>query len=463
MSTQTDKTINTVLGHLIKYKSIYLPLFLIITLSLPFLFRILNHNYLLISTSSYHSLYSATQINLSNFWQNPYHLILHLFSYLPHFPYLAQIFTSLLGVLSLLLLNNITKRFNLSLKEEFFLLLFIILSPVFIFTFATLSHHSLFIFLLLAGFSALFSKNKFLKSLSYIPFFLIPFFDLFSSFLALLLLALYFYLKKDNYVKPLGIMIFLLTSLNLVLGKPFLLGPYLSQNILFDLFSDLGGIFGLSLFAFLLAIIGLTITWKKNKFYLTYFFLPFFIPLYIYQTSSLIYLNFILLIFATFGFVYLFNKEWKLQIIKNATIFLLILGIIFSALTCIDRLSTLSPTPELEETLLALKDQPILTPDKIFSTTENSYLIQYFSQKDPFLTFDDPLYDEKFYLSQEVLSSSYPSVSFPILERHHISHILITEQMQNTLPHDQGLLFIFKNERFKRIHLSEQNEIWEFN
>lgn len=456
--------------HLLKYRKVYLIILLLIVLLIPYSVRYLGGNPTIIGASSYFHLNAAEH----NPYQNPYHLLLSLNFINNQFIY--QLAPIILAILSLFLLINIAGEFKINPINQFFFLLFLVISPAFIYTFTVLTHHSFFIFLNLLGFTLLLKKKKLLNYLSFPIFAIIPFFDVFSSILTLLFLAVYFYVKKDKQgnsvnnqinnqvnsrVKILTIIITILTFLNIFLKKLFLLGPYNSQNVFADLFSDLGGLFGLSIFALLLAVTGLIITWKKEKFFLAYLFLPFLILLFIYQTSTLIYLNFFIAFFASFGFTYFFNKEWKINIIKNIFLFLLILGLVFSTVTSLSKLSALPPSLETKESISWLKENT-RTYKLIFSHPQDSYLVEYFSGRPAFIHYHDPDFKTRSDITDRIFQSTYIKETFPLLEQNDISHIYLSPKIKADLPPDRGLIFLFQNERFKKIYSRKDIEIRKF-
>lgn len=461
-------TFNPTLEHLIKHQKLYLSLLLLLLLLLPPFTRYFNHNPLLPGPPSYFHLNAAEHLTLSNFYQNPYHLLLSL-NFL-HSPFLYQLLPLLLAFLSFLLLFSLIKELRLTHLHQFFFLLFLIVSPSFLYTFTILNHHSFFIFLNLLGFYLLLHKKRYLPLLAYPVFVLIAFFDVFSSLLTLSLLFLYSYLKEDRRPKPFLFFIAFFTLLSLFLKSslPYLplkqlllLGPYTPQNLLTDLFSDLGGLFGFSLFALILALIGLSLTWKKENTYLAYPYLLLFPILFFYQTSLLIYLNFLIAFFASSAFLHLFNKEWKLTPIKNLSLFLVLLGLLFSLLTNLDNLSYLPPNPALKESLLFLKNET--SPDQlIFSPPQESYFIEYFSQRPAFLPYHDPNFKAKQKITNQIFQSTYIKETFPLLEQNNLSYFYLSPQTLKNLPTDQGLIFLFQNERFKKIYQRNHIEIWEF-
>lgn len=241
--------------------------------------------------------------------------------------------------------------------------------------------------------------------------------------------------------------------------RPLFLGPFHPQNILADLISDLGGLSGVSFFIFLLALIGLTITWKRKKFNLAYLFLPLLIPVYTLSTQTIFFISIIIIFFATRGFLELLERKWALNNLKKFTIFLLILGIIFSSFTYLERVSAYEPTSANQETLAWIKFNTE-TDQIVYSTPENSAFIEYFAQREAFAQFSNK---QKENISQQVLSSIYIQELFPLLEENEISLLYLTPKMKTNLPADQGLLFLLKNERFKLLHAHEDFEVWEFN
>lgn len=459
MPAAANQTLKKIIGHLLEYRKAYLTLLLLVILITPYFIRYLGNNQTVIGEPSYFHLNAAEQLSIHNFYQNPYHFLLSLnFS---RSAFIYQAIPLLLAVLSLLLLINIVKEFKFSPQNQFFFLLFLILSPAFIYAFTILNHYSFFIFLSLLGFTLLLRKNRFLNCLSFPVFAIIPFFDVFSSILTSFFLIVYFYLRKGGKVKMLICLIIALTIFNAVLGKPFFLGPYVPQNMFTDFFFDFGSLFGFSLFSLLLAVVGLLATWKKEKFFLAYLFLPLFIILSFYRTSALIYLNFFIVFFASFGFAYFFNKEWKLNIIKDAFLLLLILGLIFSALTSLNKFSALPPSAEIKESFLWLKENT--EPGQvIFSHPRDSYLIEYFSKRPAFIHYHDADLETKLNITNQIFQSTYIKETFPLLEQNNLFYICLSPKTKANLPPDRGLIFLFQNERFKRIYNREDIEIWEF-
>ena len=459
MPNSTHKITN----HLVNKKNIYLTILLLILLISPYFLRYLDNNQTIIGESSYFYLHSAENIDQNNFYLNPYSLLLATNFTQSHWIYF--LFPLILAMLSLLLLSKVLDRTKLTKKHKFFFLLFLVSSPAFIYMFTVLNHYSFFIFIASLSFFLLLQKNKIWNYLSLPLFALITFFDIFSSILTILLWLIYFKKEKTSHLSPYRkkapiLILIIFTFFNILIGKPLMLGPYHLQGTL-NIFSDLGCLFGISLFLFILAVIGTTNTKNKLPFLAGYLLLPFFLVSFIYQTTTLIYFNFLMVFFASLGWMYLLNKEWKLQIIKTSTLFLLLLGILFSTLTSLDGFSTLPPDNPTKESLIFLKENTNVKR-VIFAHPQDSYLVEYFSQREAFSKYHDPDFRNKLQTTNQILQSTYIQKTFPLLEKNDLYYLFLSKKTKESLSTEQGLLFLFQNERFKRIYNQNEIEIWKF-
>jgi len=181
----------------------------------------------------------------------------------------------------------------------------------------------------------------------------------------------------------------------------------------------------------------------------------------LYQNSNIIYLNFLVVSLAALGINCLISREWKIQIIKNITLFLLLLGILFSTLTIIDSLSQLPPNIQTKEAFTYFKEN---SPSYklVFSHPQDSYLIEYYSGRPAFIHYHDSDFKKREQIVNQALNSTYVIETFPLLDKNDISHIYLSAPITANLPTERGLLFILQNERFKRIYTQKGIQIWEF-
>lgn len=458
--TKRNKYFNFILNH---YKLVLL-LILLFVLLIPLTTNLIRGNPLVMGEESYANLLATKQITVNNLQYWPLNLLQNIFPEALFF-----LIPILLAVSSLFLFISLAKKFNLSDKFTFFYLLFVILAPAFIYVFSTISLDSFFIVLVLGGFFLLLQEKKILQVFSLIPFFFAASFDIFRTIILLGLILLYLYnllphknIKRKKVIPfvGLGLAAIILVANLIFINKSFLRVNTTVAELLPNLISDFGGLSGISFFTLLLALIGLTFTWKKKKFYLVYILLLLVGPFYVINLQTVFLLALVLISFATIAFTRIFEKDWVLASIKKFAFFLLILGIIFSTLTYLNRITDEGPTLEEKEALLWIKEN---TPEeiKVFSIPENNNYIKYFAERDGF-TESESNKKEKNNLTATLLNALYIDELFPLLEENNISIIYITPQMKAQLTKEWGFLFLLKNERFKLVHSHDETEVWMF-
>ena len=452
-----------ILSRLIKNLAIhshkYLLMVLILILFVPLAYNLANHKPLIMGEESYYHLNQAKTINYSNF----YYLFLGLIiNFLPEWVLLVFIYA--FCILSVMMLIKISQKIKKPAYFTFFFLLFLLLSPSTIFNFTTISANAFFLFLVLSAFTLALSKNEKLPKYSIIPLIAATFIDVVSTLILGILVYFFLYPKKEKLAKRYLILISVSLLLNLLfLKQSFFLGPFHQQNWLSDAISDLGGISGISFFVIILAFIGIKNAWKAKDLRFNFLFLLLFAVMYFYNTRAVFLLAFPLALLAAFGFSSLLEKAIKSNkasssILKNFTLLLIVLGLLFSATTYLSRINDFSPTSEERETLVWIKNYT--DADAIvYSTPDNSQQINYFAERIAFASFRDTKSEE---VSERILSSIYIQELFPLLGENNISLLYLTEDVKEELPKDQGLIFLLKNERFKLLYSTNLTEVWEF-
>ncbi len=445
-------TKNKIFAHLLRYGKAYLVALTLFLLSFPLLTNLLLGKPLVVGSESYYHLLSAQQVSGANWIYFPLHWAQE------YFPEGLFLLPLALALGSLLLFFSLGDRMGFSKHFTLFFGMLIVLSPAFIYTFSTISAYSFFLFLLLAGFFLLTRKKQVLRGLSLLPFAAATFFDGFNTLLLIFFQAAYLNRNRKDFLAWTGISLSgLLLLFNLLfLNLKFIQGPFHSQQGFADLVSDFGGLHGVGFFVILLAVIGLAFTWKHRKFYWAYFLAPIVAYGYLSNTQTVFPASLLLAFFAAAGFSWLFERRWVLESIQKFTLLLLLLGVLFSTLAYLERISETSPTPSDLQTYLWIKEN---TPQEsvILSAPENSNLLEYFSGRKPTYYFR-----EETNLTASIFGASYISELFPLLEENNVSYIYITPRMKSQLPLDQGFLFLLKNERFKMVYSSEESEVWLF-
>ncbi|MEK6950434.1 MAG: hypothetical protein AABX13_01795 [Nanoarchaeota archaeon] len=459
--------------HCLCHQQLYLSLLALLVLTIPLILNAFHHEPLLQGGESYYHLSQARDISLRTWYYYPLHLLLPLGKAVIVLPLLA-------GIGCLWLFLRLTRLLGWEKRFVSLLLVLTILSPAFIWTFSTLSAYATILFLALLGLVLLLHSRHTLWAI--IPWGLVSFLEGFS---ALLLIVLNISLlatppngrqqyggkeqsrekswdtarlKRGAVLITLSAFFFLTIVL---LRQPFFIGPFHLENHFSALFSDFGARGGISFFTFLLALIGLALAWKEKRVMPIYAFVPIVVAGYIFNSHTGFYLSLLAVLTGTIGLEAIFSRPWIFPTLKRFTFFLLALGIIFSTISYLDRISAISavgPTAAEKDALLWMKEN---TPEEglVLTLREESYYVQYFAERTPFA----PAHNRyKQAILQEMLSSVYIHELFPLLEEQQINIIYITPEWRRTLPAEQGFLFLLKNERFKLLYAQGGYEVWEY-
>ena len=361
-----------------------------------------------------------------------------------------------LGLSTLFLFFALVEKVKLSKKFTFFFLLLLVMSPAFMYTYSSLTANSFFFLFAIATLLLMMQEKTVFRYFAIVPLILATFFDVFSSLMLCIFLIIYSIdqKKKISYFY-LGVII-ISSGIQYFLGQPFFLGPFHIEQMIPDLISDFGGLSGVSFFAIILSLIGITITWKRKKLYWAYLFLPLLFPLYFISTQTIFPLSILISFFAAVGFVKLFERTWNLAPIKRITFFLLILGILFSTLSYMDRVDQYTPSEDLIETLTWINHNTDYNT-MVLSDAEFRDYIKTFAKREAF----DSLYTHKnTELNQKLLKNTNVEGFIPMLEKHKISIIYISKEMKE--KYDNGFIILLQNERFKLIHSHGDYEVWAF-
>lgn len=468
-----------------KYTIIIFIILSIILLSAPLISRFINKDPVIIGDTPYYNLRIAKEIadkkdisydQLSyagrNYIFDPYHYFLSfiykifgIFFFLPF----------VLGIFSIIIFYYLIKKLELNPLKYFLIMLTLVLSPIFIYTFTVLNKHSLVIFLMLLGFLLFTDKRKTLSLFSIIIFAIIPFFNTIATFIVILLLLCYSLYKKKNKIK-FYITLILLLSLTIIQKLIIYLKyglqekiTFLSANYLQKLLSDLGSLTGLSFFNIILIIVGIIVTWKyKKKLWLIYLTILILLVTLSSFNYSNIYLKFITTIFAGIGLYKLISMKWKLKFIRDLSIFIVILGLIFSTTSYTNRLVKSLPDKEIKESLQYL-DVYSDPEEIILSHYSRGFWIEYFASRAAFM---DSMFkyslspNERYYDSTAIFYGSNLEDTKKLLDKYNINYIYIDKEMKQGLiwsKEKQGLLFLFRNnETFKNIYNNAGIEIWQY-
>jgi len=400
----------------------------------------------------------------------PYHLILSLaLNFVkPEYLILIPIFASLV---SLMLFYLLLKELKLNIRQKFFIMLVLLLSPSFIFISGTLNEFSISIMLILAGLYLFIRSDRILPSL--FIFLISILFGLINSIVILFLMLFVSGIEPEKQKKAKTILVS-----TIVFSFLYHTSIYFTENIssrfqilgvnhIQAFISDLGGLFGIGAYAVILAGIGIIITWEyKQKLKNIYYLMIALILTALYFDHALIYLNFFISIFAGLAFTSLLERRWEMEFLEEFTILIMVYGLLFSAISYTERSIVSEPNINVQQSLNWL-DHHSDPEDNIFSHYSNGFWIEYFAGR-PVIT--DSLFDYqdakiRFDDSNEIFYSRDLEKTKQLLDKYKIRYIFIDSAMKNGQIWDEkkGLWYLLSNsETFNNVYEKNNIEIWEY-
>jgi len=365
------------------------------------------------------------------------------------------------GILATLLFYLTLKRFKLRLKNRFLITVLWILSPIYIYGFTVSNPFAVVLLLMIAGFHY-FILRKF-SWLSLLFFAFIPLFGWINTLLTLSLVILYTLQNKNKKWLCL-ITIGLMALVGWVGNAPIFEQRIIPEtgNLLQDNISGLGALIGFNVFVLLLAGIGIVKSWK-NKQSLAWLYAVFIglLILSFYSSEYKILLNLLISLYGAVGFAALMNMQWELKLIRNLTIGLLAIGLLFSTVSYIHRLSYMEPSPQLVNSIVEFRNRSTPT-DVVLSHPENGYWLEFFSERDSYLDSSRESFNETlafFMTRDEDRAAEY-------LDNREISFIFVdhkTRELMINNDNEIGLEFLMQNSMaYTLVHRDDPISIWKY-
>jgi hypothetical protein len=439
-----------------------------ILLIAPQAVRMLNHNNSMINSEAYYNLRIYNQEDTNYDFLQGHSIPLNIINILKVHNGAVNIIFSilpiLLGMITIILAYLILRRQNIPGKTTLAIITLMTISPIFIYTFTDFKMQAFIMFLNTLGLYLLMHDKTLLSS---IPFAIIPFIDTFSGIITLGLLLTYMFSSQRHRIgcKIASIALLAAIILSLILNiyyryMPKLLFQFGLQNVLTDIGADVG----ISFSIIILTVIGLILLWENGwKNLVIYGILIAFMMAGLFNTTIRIYMNFIIMIYAGFAFVYLNKRKWSIGIIKKTTTLLIICSIFFSTLVYMTGIIRSEPTPEYIDALEFLKSQSLPT-EVILSSPKNGYFIEYYTERMAFVDGLTKYYDAERYNGLDIIANSRNlERTEDMLQKYNIKYILIDDNFEPYLKEKEGLLFLIENsKKFASIYRNNRVEVWMY-
>ncbi|MBN1503140.1 hypothetical protein JW930_06345 [Candidatus Woesearchaeota archaeon] len=401
------------------------------------------------------------------FGSRPYkiNIIDLVMSLMPNTSFLVEFLPFFLGTLSVFLLYLILREVEIESNTVFSIIVVLIASPIFIYSFTVFSEIPFLVFLLFLA-TYLLLKNRYIVSTLILCVLLILNIQI-IPFIALLL-ALYYKFERGK------------TNWRLLVAAVIMVALVVSTrlNSVSELFSDLslkrfiadfGSELGFGIFGLCLSSIGLLYSWKnKKEYYIIYLTLLIFTPIVLVIHEFIIFLELLLAYFAGIALAKIYNRKWGVSILKTYSILLIVCGLMFSSISFIDREINFPPYKEEILSLNWLKSNST-KDDVVLSHYKYGYLIQSVSER-------SVVADKIYFLTSKqktrindvnlIFNSRHLEDAQNLLNKYNISYIWINGAMKQGevwRRDDEGILFLLSNsEKFKRVYEYHGVEIWSY-
>lgn len=380
---------------------------------------------------------------------NLYHVILGAVSQRIGIFTAANFLPFAIGSACVILFYFLLKHYTANIYHRLLAALLWIVSPIFVYSFSVPEPGSL---LLLIGLAGLLLLNTY----AWLSIAVLPLAGLFDPISAALVCIVILPFKNKKIVTA---NIALTAAVLLMSGNFHIPGfevPGVAEAVSSNI-SGFGTLSGFNAFALILSMIGMIKSWKNSR---RQFFALLFIGVgSLLFPSQKVLLNAFLAYYGGIGLVVMYNRNWELNLIRNATIILLVFALSYSTVANIYSMSSMEPSLERIAGLSLLKD--ITEPgDVILSHPQNSCWIRFFGERKPLLS--PGRVPEN---ALELLRTRNEETAVARFREYNTSHIFLDSRTRELMYQDNvlGLGFVMENSaHFRQESVHRGFEIWAF-
>ncbi len=398
---------------------------------------------------------------------DPFHVIIGMIGKGIGLQNTALLLPMISGIITIFIIYDILKSIFQTRKQRLLAAIFILISPMFLASFTELRMITWISMITATALWCFMQKGR----AHWCAYFLFPILLFYSIGHNLVALCLLIYIgEKSNKKKEtiaISIMIGTIVIIKILLNdiKINVNIPHFSELIQ-QLLADAGSTFGFSLFGLILAAIGIQYLWVNKKITMreSIIFLFIFIITSAINIEYGIYLNIIISVLAAIGFIKLAQREWKMKQLRNITLFLLILGVVYSGAATVAKGATEQPTPELIEGLTWL-ESVASSKSVVLSSIHYASIIQQQTKAKVIIDRQHVEPQDTEAQLETVFESRRMDKTMRILKQFDVDFIVITTDMIKGgiwEDDDEGLLFLLENgENFKKRFENNEVIIWE--
>ena len=390
----------------------------------------------------------------------------------------ALLLPFLLGIGTLWCLSRVVRQWNVPQATALSVQLVFVLSPLFVDVFTQATPRALELFLLTAFMfllapmpSSRSTIATVLRTLAAIVLAVsLATFSMVSAIVALLLPMLAHTINRRLSPQMFGASIAAFITLVAVTVPAFLQreSPLFARPMpVIQAISDFGSSMGLSLFGWLLGLIGIVLLWRfKKRYYAVMIAVSTAFTAALLIPSALVMAQVLVAFLAGYALAFFARMRWSFDDIRVLTVLVLVCGLLFSTLTHTFALAQGPPDRGFKD---ALETMSTMFPENatVLAYPSDGFWVEYWSGKRVLLdgwTGKTPDVNERWALAQAVWHAQDIGRVRPLLSRNDIDALVITHEMRNGLVWDlpeQDLLFLLQNnETFKNVYRSSSVDIW---
>lgn len=460
--------------------AVYLLLFCLIVLIIPMFLRIKLDNSAFIGSDSYSNYRLANMIQsggLVSYDEMSYsgreiryeYGMPLLLSLSPKV--LTWIMPIIFGIMSFLLFYFIVRKYDSDIALVSSLLL--LFSPGFIYLFSISTKFAGAVFFCMLGAYFYLKEKEYNKYISAACFLAVCFFSI-ETALLLALIGLYFTYKKIiGWRIYASWLVLALLALYIQFGKlVFDFGVFFQNfgqkgflELANKLFFDIGGGYGLGVFIFILALVGIYSIWhERYRYLLGYAGFALILGIAAFENFLLFFVLFLTAVLAAYGLVYLIDMGWRSSMFRMLTLIVVICGIIFSGISFLHTTAAAEPLKETIDAasyLRSIDDKTV-----VFSDYHNGAYITLGGKKNvadgSFI--GAPELTERLSDSEKLLHARKIDEARIIIDKYNIRRIWIDKRMKEKyyVNDESELLFLLKysTNDFYKVYDNGYAEIW---
>jgi len=443
----------------------YAALLAVVMFALPIVLRIMHGNTTLPGTEPYYHARMSERIvtgvpatDDAIVWGRPYHVLPYEFLlggvYLVFGTRSFTLVPFLLAVASFFIFWILIERVGSSKAQQGWMLLVFSLSPAVIAAGFFGTPHAFLLVLVLLAAVLMMGRGW---PLGAVLFLVCAFSGVVGIMGAVTFLLLLAFLRKGK-IEQISVVLLLIAVI-------FVIGIYPPTLLLsrdaFQYLSDVGGVYGFSVFAVLLAVIGaIQLMEYKLRYYGVFATVFFFVVGCFFFPDLLIFGSVIVSMLAGVALASFATRKWTLQFIRAASMLVLFCGLLFSGISHAVALADVSPTPSMLRVLN-------VTPGVVFSHEKYGFWIEAAGHRavidggwEQSMRASELRYD-----ADVLLGSTDLEKTRELLEKYNVTYVLITAEMEHGLVwerEEQGLDFLVENsETFKKIDSTSKMKMWK--